>query len=40
MGNLPMYNQLWVDDPRLVNFWVNNQFFPEEVSVPLRLRFI
>jgi hypothetical protein len=25
LGYLPMHNELWVDDPRLVKFWVNNQ---------------
>jgi hypothetical protein len=33
MGNLPMYNQLWVDNPRLMNFWVKNQFSQENFSL-------
>jgi hypothetical protein len=28
MGILPMGKQLWLYDPRQVNFWVNNQFSP------------
>jgi hypothetical protein len=26
MGILTMYSQLWLDNQRLLNFWVNNQF--------------
>jgi hypothetical protein len=25
MGILPMVNQVWVYDPRLLYFWINNQ---------------
>jgi hypothetical protein len=32
MGILPMPNQLWVDDPRPVNFWVKNQFSLKSLS--------
>jgi hypothetical protein len=44
MGILPRYNQLWVDDPRLVNFWVNYEFSLYENTlisiwfVPLRFK--
>jgi hypothetical protein len=26
LGILPMYSELLVDDPKMVKFWVNNQF--------------
>jgi hypothetical protein len=29
-----MYNELWLDDPRLVNFWVNNQLPQNSLGPP------
>jgi hypothetical protein len=30
MDILPMYRQLWIDNPKLVNFWANGQFSQDQ----------